>query len=50
MLPIGIHPGFLIVLLVPIVLLVAGAFAAGWAFRKGWEKGGPPTERDTAPK
>jgi hypothetical protein len=49
MLPIGFHPGFLLTLLVPIVL-VAVAFAAGWAFRKGWERGGPRTERDPAPK
>jgi hypothetical protein len=54
MLPFGFHPGFLIVLLVVVVpllaVLVAGAFAAGWAFRMGWEKGGPRTGRDAAPE
>jgi hypothetical protein len=46
MMPIGFHPGVLMVLVVPVVLLVVGAFVAGWAFRKGWERGGPRTERD----
>jgi hypothetical protein len=50
MLPFGVHPGFLIVLLVPVMLLVVGAFAAGWAFRKGWERGGLRTGRDLTSK
>jgi hypothetical protein len=36
----GLHPVYLLVLIALPVILLGGAFALGWGFRKGWESAG----------
>ena len=47
----GLHPVYLVLLVLVLVILVGGAFALGWGFRKGWEAGGrrPGGPTDAAP-
>ena len=47
----GLHPAYLLLLVFVLVILVGGAFALGWGFRKGWEAGGrrPDGPTDAAP-
>lgn len=38
----GSHPVYLVLLLLVLLVLGAGAFVLGWAFRTGWNAAGPP--------
>ncbi len=43
--PFGVHPAFLILLMIMLMVLLVAAFAVGWAFRKGWDAGALQPER-----